>query len=376
MAFAYVVEPYAVIRRRGRTLLVERDGHVLAEWKLTGLQSLLLCGQIHLTAPAARLLLQQGIETAFLDRRGQLVGQLTPPKPANIMLRMLQYRCSQDPATRLQLASQTVAAKIRAQIAVLQQHRSNHPAPELKVAQDTLEQSLLSATRTNSLDQLRGVEGFAARTYWTAFRSMLRGDLPFEGRSHRPPRDPVNALLSLGYTFLTNELTALLDALGFDPWLGFYHDLQNQRPALALDLMEPLRHAIVDRIVLKLVNRRQLTPDDFRGDESLGFRLTTAGWKVFISAWEDGLQRATTWESFQGSQRELLRWHCDQLRQSLQAAGPQHDSAGADDGPAADSRAAATGQQSGGRATGTSAAAVPALGRTVSAESPPAEPPF
>jgi CRISPR-associated protein Cas1 len=319
MPVAYVTEPHAVIRRSGRTLVVERDGKRLAEWELIRLQSIVLCGNVHLTSPAAKLLLRHGIETAFLGRSGELLGQLTPPKPANIDLRMKQYAAHQDANLRLTLARETVQHKIRSQQAVLDRYAANYTDDNLTKARRQLQDSLQQAENSSSLAQLRGIEGFAARCYWGGFRSQVRGDLVFGGRSVRPPRDEVNALLSLGYTFLCNELSALLDALGFDPWLGFYHDQKNHRPALALDLMEPLRHDLVDRMVLKMVNRRQVQTSDFMGSEANGFRLSRDGWKTFIHAWETMMQMTSGPDANRQSQRQQLQGMVQQFRLRLSA---------------------------------------------------------
>lgn len=321
MPVAYVTEPHAVIRRSGRTLVVERDGKRLAEWELTRLQSIVLCGNVHLTSPAAKLLLRHGIETAYLGRSGELLGQLTPPKPANIELRMKQYAAHQDPQRRLIHASETVQQKIRTQQTVMERYAANYSDENLTKIRGQLKDSFQQAAKAVSLAQLRGIEGFAARCYWSGFRSQVRGDLTFGGRSIRPPRDEVNALLSLGYTFLCNELSALLDAIGFDPWLGFYHDRRNHRPALALDLMEPLRHDLVDRMVLKMVNRRQVQAEDFTGSEGSGFRLSRDGWKTFIHAWETMMQTTTGPESKRLSQRQQLQNMAEEFRLRLQSIG-------------------------------------------------------
>jgi len=320
MPIAYVTEPHAVIRRSGRTLVVERDGKRLAEWELTRLKSIVLCGNVHLTSPAVKLLLRHGIETAYLGRSGELLGQLTPPKPANIELRMKQYAAHQDSEQRLLLARETVQQKIGSQEKVMERYAANYSDESLTKARRQLADSRLQVEKAVSLAQLRGIEGFAARCYWSGFRSQVRGELIFGGRSIRPPRDEINALLSLGYTFLCNELSALLDAIGFDPWLGFYHDRKNHRPALALDLMEPLRHDLVDRMVLKMVNRKQVQASDFAGSEGQGFRLSREGWKTFIHGWETMMQTISGPEANRQSQRQQLQSVAEQFR--LRLLGP------------------------------------------------------
>src|SRR5262249_50396885 len=146
-----------------------------------------------------------------------------------------------------------------------------------------------------SLETLRGLEGAAARNYFAGFALACRTELQFEGRRRRPPTDPVNALLSFGYTLVGAELTNLLDAMGYDPYIGFYHQLDYGRPSLALDLLEEFRVPAVDRLVLNLVNLRTLQASDFSADEeSGGLRLDRKALGKFFRAYESHLNKEFT----------------------------------------------------------------------------------
>jgi CRISPR-associated protein Cas1 len=262
MPFAYVTEPGAAVHAKGRTLLVKKAERTLAEWELTHLEALMLIGGVHLTTPAMKALLRAGVETAFLSAKGKLIGQLTPPKPGNVSLRLAQYALSSQPEQRLVNARAVVVAKIAAMGDVLHRYADNYPELPLDAPRQKLGEAQTAAAAAPCPGTLRGIEGSAAAAYWGAFRHLNRSPLDFQGRKARPPRDPINALLSLGYVLLVNEIWSILDAMGFDPFLGVYHEVRPNRPSLALDLVEPFRHHVIDRMVLRSVNLGRFSAAD------------------------------------------------------------------------------------------------------------------
>lgn len=147
----------------------------------------------------------------------------------------------------------------------------NHPEIDFSRDKTEMEGCVSHIEHKQSVNSVMGVEGAAASVYFKAFGKMLRKELGFERRQRRPPKDPVNALLSLGYTLIGNEMHSLICAVGFDPYIGFFHGIDYGRPSLALDLIEPFRHAIIDRFTLYLVNNHLLTEKDFedKGDEGV-----------------------------------------------------------------------------------------------------------
>lgn len=325
MPFAYVTEPGAVVHAKGRTLLVKKAGEVLAEWELAHLEALVLVGGVHLTTPAMKSLLRTGIETALLSAKGRLIGQLTPPKPGNVGLRLAQYALARRPEQRLLRARVIVRAKIAAMGDVLRRYADNYPELPLDESRRKLRQAEVTAGDAAGLGTLRGIEGSAAATYWCAFRHLNRSRLSFHGRKARPPRDPINALLSLGYVLLVNEIWSVLDAMGFDPFLGFYHEVRANRPSLALDLVEPLRHQVIDRMVLRSVNLGRFGEADFREGKGGSVLLNRHGWKTFIADYERAMQ-GVVWDPLDGSRRrwrELVRRRCERLGRTL--AGNTHE---------------------------------------------------
>jgi CRISPR-associated protein Cas1 len=251
--------------------------------------AVLIFGAVQVTIQALSELLEHGIELALFTRHGRLKGQLTPIKSKNIVLRMAQFERARDPVFALQTARALVRAKIGNAMAVLRRFAYNHP--ERKAALDAeirrLDAHLAGIERVSDLDSLKGLEGIAGRAYFAGLGQMILVDLAFPGRRRRPAPDPINALLSFGYTLIGNELHALLDRMGFDPYLGFLHQIDYGRPSLALDLLEEFRHPLVDRLTLSLINKRILQDSDFTLDAASGsMHLKPEAMKVYFRHFE------------------------------------------------------------------------------------------
>ena len=322
MPFAYITQPGTVLRKRGRQLVLTDSEGTLAKFGITHLESLMIRGDVQITTAALKTLLSNGIETTFLSTRGRLLGRLSGPQSGAVSLRLRQYTLQQNKAENLKLACQTVRDKLTAMIEVIDRHRSNYSNPALKQCRSYMSEIRERIPQAETAQTLLGLEGSATAAYWNGFCVMNRSLLGFSGRSRRPPRDEVNALLSLGYVILSNEIRALAESIGLDPYLGYYHQLKENRPSLALDLIEPFRHLIIDRMALKLVNLGRLKLNHFTGSEAEGFTLDRAGWKIFLTEYEISMQtapsgfmedmfpQARTW-------RELLQKHCLHFRRTL-----------------------------------------------------------
>ena len=293
MACLYITEQNSILRKTGDRLIVNKGEETLLDVQCHKLDAVLIFGNVQFTTQAVHELMEHGIELAILTRTGRLVGQLTSPATKNIELRLRQFRRYDDAAFRLDYSRDIVRAKLENSRGVIAAHARNHPESDLKAAATDLSKGIEEAARAGSIDALMGIEGSAARSYFGALGRMIRTDLPFEGRRKRPPTDPVNALLSLGYTMLFNEVSSLLDGLGFDPYLGFYHAADYGRASLAADLMEPFRAPLVDRFTLNLLNLGMFKADDFkqnpRGD---AVYLRSAALKRYFAEYEAFVGRA------------------------------------------------------------------------------------
>ncbi len=322
MAVLYLTEQGAVVRKTGDRLIVEKDHETLAEIPCSKLETILIFGNVQVTTPALAELLDHGIELAFLTVAGRLRGQLTPPKAKNMPLRMRQYETARDDAFRLAIAQEVVRGKVENAAAVLARHRKRHPDRIEREAIDELLAASRGVESIASLDSLRGVEGAAAARYFRAFPGLLPDGWTFPGRQRRPPPDPVNALLSFGYVLVGNELRSLLDAIGFDPYLGFFHEVDYGRPSLALDLLEEFRAPLVDRFTATVLGLGQLGRLDFVAGPEGGVVLSREGLKTFFAAWERELATPIALEEGTATFRELFRHQAERLARALTQGEP------------------------------------------------------
>ncbi|MCY3994395.1 MAG: CRISPR-associated endonuclease Cas1 [Caldilineaceae bacterium] len=286
----YVVAQGGVVGKSGETLSVRVKGKTAAKARLLDVSSLSLFGNVQVTAQATRELLERGIPICHFSYGGWLKGVTWGMAHKNVELRMNQYRTAGDPTASLAIAKEIVRAKVRNSRVML---RRNHPqAPAAAV--EEMKRLTGKVEAADSFGTLLGIEGAAARVYFAHFGGMLKSGRPafdFRGRNRRPPRDPVNAVLSFVYSMLMRQAMVSAMAVGFDPYLGFYHQPKYGRPALALDLAEEYRPLIADSATLTLFNNAELKEKDFieRGG---AVSLTQAGRKAVIGAFErrmDGL---------------------------------------------------------------------------------------
>jgi CRISPR-associated protein Cas1 len=278
-----VQTPGAQIGQRGDQLVVSVKGEEARKIPGQQVRAIYCFGAVQITAQAVETCLELGIDVAYFSPAGRFLGLLRGLPASGVDARRGQYRLFELPGVRLQLAREVIRAKIHNQRVMLMR---NGDVPERVV-------QLLAAFRdatdsARDLTSLLGIEGNAAALYFEQFESMLkeREDWRFDwrGRNRRPPRDPVNALLSLGYAMLAKELTGVCHAVGLDPFLGFMHQPRYGRPALALDLMEEFRPLVADSVAISLVNRGELGPEDFIRSAN-GTFLNDRGRKPFWEAW-------------------------------------------------------------------------------------------
>jgi CRISPR-associated protein Cas1 len=283
MATLYVIEPGARLEKEYQRLLVTLEDQVLLRVPLQHVSQVVLVGNVGVTTPALHALLQAQTPLILVGRGGKLLGRLLPATAANLPLRQAQYRCNQDVNFQLSLARRIVAGKIRNQRVLASRLDRRRPRLQAQAALEQMGALMLAAQQAESLESLLGVEGQAARLYFGALRGAFNPQWQFDRRTRRPPKDPVNALLSLGYTFLGHALQAALEVVGLDPYLGFFHAEKYGRPALALDLVEEFRAPLVDSLTLTLVNHKILTPDDFELEpQSGGYFLKHAALRLFL----------------------------------------------------------------------------------------------
>jgi CRISPR-associated protein Cas1 len=288
VAFLYLTEQGTILRKAGDRFLVEKEDEVLLDLPYHKLENVLLFGNIQVTTQALAELLEKGVNLSLFSRQGQYRGSLAPPRGKNIELRVAQFDCYRDPARTLATARAIVAAKIGNGLAVLARYRARNEAPAgFEERRASMEAAAAALPTAKTAVEIDGFEGVAARAYFAAMMQFNKSGMAWPGRQKHPATDPLNALLSLTYTLLMHELTALLEGAGLDPYLGFLHQLDYGRPSLALDLMEPFRHPVADRLTMTLVNREVLGAGDFRsGGDCPGVFLTPASMRRFFGEYE------------------------------------------------------------------------------------------
>ncbi|MCX7706128.1 MAG: CRISPR-associated endonuclease Cas1 [bacterium] len=290
MATLYLIEQGAKLVKDSKKIVIEKDDKILLEVPDFKVERIFIFGNIQITTQAMKFLLESNIETSFFNLYGRLIGRLSPVESKNVYLRIQQYEKHKDTQTVLQLAKVFVAGKIRNMKTTLSKYTSNNPETDFTQSINGLEDCLSELERKTQVSSILGVEGRASAIYFECFSKMIKKNFEFTGRIKRPPPDPVNSLLSLGYSLITNEMMSIVSGIGFDPYIGFLHSLEYGRPSLPLDLVEEFRQPIVDRLTLELINKEILVPDDFEQVEEGGTYLKKDARKKYFEQYEKRMQ--------------------------------------------------------------------------------------
>jgi CRISP-associated protein Cas1 len=270
-----------------------RDGE-LGKFRTIDVSQLVLCGNIQITTQTVHLLCESGIPVVHLSRGYWFYGVTHGMNLRNAYDRAAQFAAAADPARCLHFAKQVVAAKVANQRTLLRRNAVDLPE---RVA-DEFAQVLRDVELVGATNQLLGFEGVGASIYFRNFSRMLKPrdlstDWDFESRNRRPPRDPINAMLSFAYALLAKELTVAILAEGLDPWWGLYHQPRHGRPSLALDLMEEFRPLVADSAVLSAVNTGMIAGKDFRTSQA-GCVMEPEARKGLIRAFEARMDMLVT----------------------------------------------------------------------------------
>jgi CRISPR-associated protein Cas1 len=283
----HVMTQGAYLQRDGETVAVKVGDELKLRVPVHTLEGLVCWGRVSCSPPVLGLCCERGVGISFLSEQGRFIARVNGPVSGNVLLRRQQYRIADD--ARLSLPSVQIANSrvvlLRAAREIVDESREK----DLRDAANRLSWAGLEAARAASIDEARGHEGMAGQTYFSVFDQMIGGDreaFHFGGRSRRPPLDRVNALLSFVYALLRHDIESALESVGLDPAVGFLHTDRPGRPSLALDLMEELRAALADRLVLTLINRRQVQGSGFTEQDGGGMQMDDATRKQVVSAWQ------------------------------------------------------------------------------------------
>ena len=331
MAILYLTEQQAWVAREGDCLIVhiperaEDGSKTRRERKMTvplfKIEEVIVLGEITITTPALAALLETKIPVTYLSKYGRYLGHLSPELTKNSLLRLAQHAAHADPKQRHLIAQRFVVGKLRNMRTVLMRYNRLHPDPLISEQTDHLKRCINAAEHTNlkfidsaiteseidrdpqmeqieavagrmnGLGPLLGCEGAGSAAYFNVFAQLIKCNWPhgFSKRVRRPPTDPVNALLSYGYTILTTQVASAVATVGFDPYVGYLHSSRYGKPALALDLMEEFRPLIVDSVVLSLLNNKQLEQNDFVLELN-SYRMVDAAKRLFLQKFEERMQ--------------------------------------------------------------------------------------
>jgi CRISPR-associated protein Cas1 len=264
MGILYITEQGATLVKDGNRLLVEKQGKVIRWAHAFKLDQVVLMGNVSISSPAIAYLLQEGIDTVFLSYHGKYRGRLVSQFGKNVELRRMQFRRLEDPDFRLTRARAYVRGKLDNCRVLLRSQNRGVMNESVTAAVHRLRVLARRTEKAETVEGLMGMEGTGAATHFGCFQHLIRvDDIRFDGRNRRPPKDPVNVLLSLGYTLLANAIQTQTHIVGLDPGVGCLHGIEYGRPSLVLDLMEEFRPVIVDSLVLKVINKRIIRATDF-----------------------------------------------------------------------------------------------------------------
>lgn len=323
----YVSEAGSKLGKRGYELTITAKDGMQSEVPLKDVRHISLFGNVQISTQLMHECMESGITISYLTSAGRLVGMNHNFVTKNVLVRREQFRKFSDERDRLLLARSVVRAKILNQRTLL---RRNAHGLDKNILKDLLEHAR-HTEQAQSLDSLLGIEGIAAKLYIQSFPLMLKvddvppGETLMNGRNRRPPKDPVNALLSLTYALLEREMYAALVAVGLDPLLGFYHRVETGRPSLVLDMMEPFRAIISDSVVIRTLNTSEITWTDFYiGQESCSLKLP--GRKRLFQAFERRMNETVTHPVFEYklSYRRMLELEARFLSRYLMGELPEY----------------------------------------------------
>lgn len=286
----YVTTPESYLSKDGMNVVVSVDKEEKFRIPIVNIEGVVTFGYMGASPGLMKLCSDNGVSLTFLSPNGRFISRVQGATKGNVLLRKAQYKLSDYEMFKLHVSKLFVAGKIQNYYNILRRFiRDNGNDSDVESAAKVLVNRKKDVFKSSTIDELRGHEGDAANEYFKVFPHLIinqKDDFPFDGRNRRPPKDAVNAMLSFAYTLIANDVAAALETVGLDPYVGFMHSIRPGRTSLALDLMEELRAYLGDRLVLSLINRKQLSGKDFLSQGDNGIVMTDSAKKTFIGAWQ------------------------------------------------------------------------------------------
>lgn len=288
----YVLSPNAYLQKDGENVAVRIEDKECFRIPIINIEAIISFSYLGASPGLMSLCTHYGVNLSFHTPQGRYIGSLEGEVRGNVLLRRTQFRYADDETVSAYYAVTFIAGKIANQRSVLGRFlRDHHPEDnitgQIQEVMRQLKILIQTLSRRSTRAEVMGVEGTAAQLYFGVFNYLvLNNDFSFNGRSKRPPKDAINTLLSLFYTMLSHDVRSALNSVGLDPYVGFLHTDRPGRPSLALDLMEELRAYMVDRFVLSIINKRQVSLSDFMEYGENGIRLKDESRKELIGLWQ------------------------------------------------------------------------------------------
>lgn len=262
MSVIYVKEQGSMIRKSGERIEIIKQNKKLLSFLVWNIDGISIVGNVQISTQALIYLMENGVDVSIFLYSGRYIGQAMADSSKNIFLRFAQYDIYQDKDSRMKMARIIISNKINNQICVIKKyHYKDGFTGEDEIKK--MERLKTKLDKCEDTNEILGVEGMCSNLYFTCFAHMIDCNFTFEGRNRRPPRDPINVILSLAYTFLTREVCSALEAESFEVYLGFVHGIRYGRKSLALDIVEEFRQPVVDRFVVQSFNKRMINEYDF-----------------------------------------------------------------------------------------------------------------
>lgn len=292
MGTLYITQEDVFIGKTDERLVVKQKTKKLIDVPLIKVEGVVVMGRATISPMAIDSLLESHIPMSFVTTTGRYRGQLQPEANKNIFIRSAQWKAAGESEPALHLVRGFIRGKLKNYRNVLLRRQREYGELNLNSELQQLEQAIASLENAATIDILRGYEGSGSAAYFSCFNDfILNPEFTFKHRRRRPPTDPVNSLLSLGYSLLRHDIQSSLNIIGFDPYLGYLHTQRYGRPSLALDLMEEFRPIVIDTVVLNALNTNKLKPEDFTTEPLSGaVSLTKDALKVFLRMYEEKKQ--------------------------------------------------------------------------------------
>ncbi len=316
MSVLYVKEQGSCIRKMGECIIVSKGTNTFLKMPIANLDNIVIIGNIQITTQALHMLIINGVNVNYFTYSGNYLGCMAAEVSKNVFLRLAQYDIYHNLERRMEFARRIVDNKILNQISMIQGYAFQDLEYQWKSDVEQIEECRRKLPQKQTNNEIMGVEGICSNIYFRAFGKMFRCSFEFHERSRRPPRDPINVIISLGYTFLMKEVSNALVAESFEMYLGFLHGIHYGRKSLALDIVEEFRQPVVDRLVIRLFNKRMITEYDFSTEENQ-ILLNEEGFKKFCKEFE----RWMTDKSFSGNEmsfRSRIREQVNGLKKAVQ----------------------------------------------------------